>query len=82
MYQQAVVQRVLPGLGVVFRLPSSDGPAAAPLTAGFAHISALSDTRVDKVEKVRTVKRRTISTLQKACNAGCMLWHNMRKSDP
>lgn len=50
-----MVQRVLPGLGVVFRLPSSSGEqAAAPPAAGFAHISALSDTRVDKVEKVRT----------------------------
>lgn len=46
------MRRVDPGLGVVLRLPSNgDGDAAAP-AAGFAHISALSDTRIDKVEKV------------------------------
>jgi len=51
VFEDAVVRRVDPGLGVVLRLPSSgDGDAAAP-AAGFAHISALSDTRIDKVEK-------------------------------
>lgn len=52
VYEEAVVQRVLPDLGVVFRLPGGDGQAATLPAAGFAHISALSDTRVDKIHKV------------------------------
>lgn len=50
MYEDATVRRVLPGLGVVFGLPAG---AAGHTSAGFAHVSQLSDTRIDKIEKVR-----------------------------
>jgi hypothetical protein len=50
IYEDATVQRVLPGLGVVFRLPAG---AAKHTSAGFAHVSQLSDTRIDTIEKVR-----------------------------
>lgn len=80
-----MVQRVLPGLGLVFRLPSSSGEqAAAPPAAGFAHISALSDTRVEKIEKVHAVNpyrqlSGPVGTVQMSCIV-CMIWHDVPKS--
>ena len=62
--QDAVIRRVDPGLGVLLELRQGEQPSskaaqqngaskdgAAPV-AGYAHISALSDKRVDKLEKV------------------------------
>ena len=62
--QDAIVRRVDPGLGVLLELRQGEQPSskaaqqngahkggAAPI-AGYAHISAVSDKRVEKLEKV------------------------------
>lgn len=64
--QEAVIRRVDPGLGVLLelRLDQEAEAAAAtgkltggaePPVAGYAHISAVSDKRVEKLEKVTFV---------------------------
>ena len=52
VYEGATVQRVDPGLGVLLELPAGTGHGSP--AAGFAHISNLSDERLDRVEKVRS----------------------------
>ena len=65
--QEAVVRRVDPGLGMLLELRSGSPPegaaaqqngahagAAEPVLAGYAHISAVSDKRIEKLEKVRS----------------------------
>lgn len=64
--QEAVVRRVDPGLGMLLELRSGSAPEGAaaqqngahaagaePVLAGYVHISAVSDKRVEKIEKVR-----------------------------
>ncbi len=66
--QESVIRRVDPGLGILLELrPNTAADAAAaqqngkpaggaePVLAGYAHISAVSDKRVEKLEKVRTL---------------------------
>ena len=63
--QESVIRRVDPGLGVLLELrPNNAAEAAAPqqkgkpaggtepVLAGYAHISAVSEKRVEKLEKV------------------------------
>lgn len=63
--QESVIRRVDPGLGVLLELrpsgaaegaaPQQNGKPASgaePVLAGYAHISAVSDKRVEKLEKV------------------------------
>lgn len=68
--QEAVIRRVDAGLGVLLELkqgrdaesgaeqkstaPAKSGAGAEPVLAGYAHISAVSDKRVEKLEKVRS----------------------------
>ena len=65
--QEAIVRRVDPGLGMLLELRSGSAPKGAaaqqngghaggaePVLAGYAHISAVSDKRIEKLEKVRS----------------------------
>lgn len=65
--KEAVVRRVDPGLGMLLELRSGSPPKGAaaqqngahagapePVLAGYAHISAVSDKRIEKLEKVRS----------------------------
>ena len=49
IFERAVVKRVDASLGLVLSLPTANG-AALP---AFAHISALADTHIDKIGRVR-----------------------------
>lgn len=52
VFESAVVKRVDASLGLVLDLPATDG--ATPAVPAFAHISALTDTQIDKIGKVRS----------------------------
>lgn len=50
VFEDARVRRVDPGLGVLLELPGGAGKGQP--AAGFAHVSNLTDGRLEKVEKV------------------------------
>ena len=50
VFEDAVVRRVDPALGLLCSLPPAPGGAA--LTPGYAHISALDDAKVEDLAKV------------------------------
>ncbi len=52
VFDGATVRRIDAGFGVLLGLPGGGG-AGVP-AAGFAHVSNLSDTRLEKIEKVQT----------------------------
>lgn len=52
VFESAVVKRVDASLGLVLDLSAAGG--TAPSVPAFAHISALTDTHIDKIGKVRS----------------------------
>ena len=50
VFEEAVVRRVDPALGLLCSLPPAPGGGA--LTPGYAHISALDDSKVEDLTKV------------------------------
>ena len=55
VFEEAVVKRVDEGLGLVCALPAGEG--ALPLAPGFAHVSALTEAKVEALGKVRAAPK-------------------------
>lgn len=102
--QESIIRRVDPGLGVLLELrpntaadaapPQQSGKLAGgaePVLAGYAHISAVSDKRIEKLEKVRAapafhpllqISAGISPQLSASLPCTAQRWHGAHEMDP